>query len=503
MAGQPFHLCRSVVMAASILDEFEPDGLGEERVCSYCVGDQYLQSLIRNDGEHAACTYCNKESNTFAVVTLADLVEKVFEIYFERTSTEPEGIEIAMLSDRESSYEWQRSGESALDIIANLVSVDDPIAEAVLSVLEDRHSDFDSHQMGEECPFDTDSHYTKRELGDGGFGEMWCKFQHHLKTETRFFSQSAHGLLDQIFGDCSNLRRTNGGPVVVTAGPGTSLEKLYRARVFAADQAGLEEALKEPWKYLGPPQSKFASAGRMNAQGISVFYGAKEPSTALAEVRPPVGGQVAVARFVINRPLRLLDLEALKRVKHEGSMFDPMHIERIQKVNFLRKLRFLLSSPVMPNEAALGYLPTQAVADYLASEAKLDGIVFRSVQVGSPSSNVVLFYHASRVEQVVLPEGTKITVRLDSGEDPDIVVCEALPSEQVSSIESSVDRNLMDHRKVSLTVDVESIRVQCVTAVKYVVDELEVIRCRSVKQNAWTGQRKSTSGAELPELPDD
>jgi hypothetical protein len=66
-----------------------------------------------------------------------------------------------------------------------------------------------------------------------------------------------------------------------------------------------------PDRHLGSPPSGAAAAGRMNARGISVFYGANDPRVALAEVRPPVGSRVAVARFEIIRPLRLLDLTAL------------------------------------------------------------------------------------------------------------------------------------------------------------------------------------------------
>jgi RES domain len=48
----------------------------------------------------------------------------------------------------------------------------------------------------------------------------------------------------------------------------------------------------------------------MNAQGIAVFYGATDPLVALADVRPPVGSTVAVGRFELIRPVRLLDVEA-------------------------------------------------------------------------------------------------------------------------------------------------------------------------------------------------
>ena len=48
------------------------------------------------------------------------------------------------------------------------------------------------------------------------------------------------------------------------------------------------------------------TGGRMNAAGISVFYGATDDETAIAGVRPPVGSWVATATFEVIRPLRLL-----------------------------------------------------------------------------------------------------------------------------------------------------------------------------------------------------
>jgi len=60
-----------------------------------------------------------------------------------------------------------------------------------------------------------------------------------------------------------------------------------------------------PDRDMGAPPSSLPAAGRMNAKGISTFYGATDPQIALAEVRPPVGSQVAIAYFEIIRPLRL------------------------------------------------------------------------------------------------------------------------------------------------------------------------------------------------------
>ncbi|MCB2401972.1 RES family NAD+ phosphorylase [Rhizobium ruizarguesonis] len=51
------------------------------------------------------------------------------------------------------------------------------------------------------------------------------------------------------------------------------------------------------------------------------------------------------------------------------------------------------SRPVMPDDQEFDYLPTQAVADFLATETvtPLDGIIFPSVQVAGGKQNVVLF----------------------------------------------------------------------------------------------------------------
>lgn len=172
----------------------------------------------------------------------------------------------------------------------------------------------------------------------------------------------------------------------------------------------LEEALCRPDKHLGTPPARFASAGRMNARGIAVFYGASEEGVALAEVRPPVGSKVAVARFDLTRPLRLLDLTAIDGVKDGGSIFDPTLRQRLERVAFLRTLGERMSRPVMPDDEAFDYLATQAVADFLATEnePQLDGIVFASAQAMT-GRNVVLFREAARIEELPFPDGTTIS----------------------------------------------------------------------------------------------
>jgi RES domain len=173
----------------------------------------------------------------------------------------------------------------------------------------------------------------------------------------------------------------------------------------------------------------------MNPQGISVFYGAMEKETAIAEIRPPVGSRAVVGRFNIIRDIKLLDVEALGGVYALGSVFDPSYIELLERAEFLTHLSERISKPVMPDDEPFEYLATQAIAEYLSEkvEPRLDGMVFRSVQRQNSSRNVILFHHASSLVPQVISNGADISVSEGYGppDDPMInySVSEAIPSE--------------------------------------------------------------------------
>jgi hypothetical protein len=285
---------------------------------------------------------------------------------------------------------------------------------------------------------------------------------------------------------------------VLDAGPQFELNHLYRARVFQSIER-LNDALCRPDLHLGSPPANLASAGRMNARGISVFYGATDADVAIAEVRPPVGSRAAVGKFCIIRPLRLLDLTALKYVQDGGSVFDPTLKRRLERVAFLRSLEQRMTRPVMPNDEAFDYLATQAIADFLATEnaPQLDGIIFRSAQV-KDGRNVVLFHKAARVEGMDLPNGTEIGAsagfNTEEEWEDDYSVTEIVPP--ITPPEKSDDDFpyiLMhsgpfsfeddDFRESTLRVDPKSIAVHHVEWVEYKCTIHNVDRNRSEKRD--------------------
>lgn len=81
---------------------------------------------------------------------------------------------------------------------------------------------------------------------------------------------------------------------------------------------------------------------------------------------------------------------------------NPEYSARLELAKFLRSLTEHMTRPVMPDNEAMDYLPTQATADSLStgSELELDGILFSSVQAESQGKNVLLFHEAALVDDM-------------------------------------------------------------------------------------------------------
>lgn len=472
--------------------------LSEKHLCARCIGDAYLRELIIKENNDQKCDYCGEIAAAVSIEELTGYVEAAFAKHFSRTANEPDSLQYAMIKDKESDYEWDRDGEPTIYAIMNAADIPEEAAGDIQKVLADEHSDFDAAAMGEECEFDSDAHYEEIMPGDDEWQEGWRLFERKIKTEARFFSRTAAAQLSELFDTIDEMKTRDGRPLIVGAGPNTQYSHLYRARPFQSDEQ-LERAMIRPDRELGAPPAHIASSGRMNARGISVFYGATSVKTALAEVRPPVGSQVAVARFDIIRPLELLDLTALSDVHETGSIFDPGYAYRLGRMMFLKKLCGRMARPVMPDDQESEYLPTQAVADYLATEGKvpLDGIVFPSVQINGAGLNVVLFHKAARCKEMDIPQGTEFTTRTyslyEEGPEPDYSVIEEIPpkAEKVENIGSKgvfnlasipwIDLNNVDDREETLSIDADSLRVHDVKSIEINTENFHVRRCRWTK----------------------
>jgi hypothetical protein len=407
----------------------------ERHLCFECVGEKYLRAEIERDGDDGTCFYSGKDRKALSTDQVANSIYIGISGFFERPVQYPPDVEATLEQmARDEGKKPPDKGLRVADLIKEEAGICATATEDVRRALAERYPEepdiIGLDETGfKEGPFDPEARYVKRESVDAwDFEGDWSFFEKSLKREARYFSRIAEEILATVFDGISNYNTIDGRSLVVEEGPGTELARLYRARVFQSEEK-LEEALKRPDMHVGPPPSSVAVAGRMNAAGIAVFYGATSADVALAEVRPPVGSKVLVGCFQVVRSLKLLDLEALEFVADEqGSIFDADHIHRLKRAKFLRGLGQRVSRPVMPDDQPRDYIPTQAVADFLATLAipPLDGILYPSVQVGHArpsyarrlfrnagrvdSRNVVLFQKAASVQALNIPAGADISV---------------------------------------------------------------------------------------------
>lgn len=470
------------------------DDVGERNICEHCVTEDYLKTTIQRDGADNECFYCGGHAKTITIEELAGQIATALDRHYYRTSDEPEGLDYLLAKEGQ----WERAGEPIAYVISEMAGIDEQPANDVREVLaESDDYDVDEAAAGIEGRYDEEAQYEEGAVRDHELQAQWSYFQRSLQTESRLFNRAAYATLETIFDGLTDHQSSDGRPILVEAGPDKGLSVLYRGRVFQSDTP-LEAAMGRPDRELGPPPPGAATAGRMNAQGIAVFYGATDPAVALAETRPPVGGRVLVGAFRIIRPMILLDIEALSCVRVAGSVFDPTFLPALEKAQFLKSLSARISRPVMPDDAPFDYLVTQAIAEYLAGRAEpnIDGIIYSSVQ-SRTQRNVVLFHKSSRVAELDIPAGTAISAgtyhSTEDGPEPDYMVWEEVPSVKKEKKQRHAGFNVEeflgmgiprdpDTRDTSLRVEVESLRVHHIESVTYATTEFSVTRHRSEKR---------------------
>ena len=468
-------------------------------VCHVCICEVYLAAEVKKQGAVGYCSYCGKEGE---VVTLDDLAGRIHNIVQRDFRITPMLPVDALDYLAVARGDWERRGDSAASVIAELAGLPNEVAHDLQDLLMETH-DYEAIKYGAGDPlYDTEAMYEPRIPDDSQFQVTWNTFREQVQTHARFFGPEAEEMLHFIFGDLTSLTAFDRRPVIREIGPGAEAVSVWRARVAQSIEER-NRILISPSTELGPPPPAFAEAGRMNPDGIPVFYGATELETCVSEVRPPVGSFVVVGRFDLLRKVRILDLDALSLVYPKGSVFDPGYAERAGRAAFLGHLRNEIGRPVMPQDETLEYIATQVVAEYLAHKAspRIDGIIFSSAQTGGAGHNLVLFSHARAVEPYILPTGTTAEVSAavrDDSSDVDIKfvgihVLEVVPSDSTEEELQNTPNNdqpsppqgtVEDEtragadKKPVLKLDMQSLHVLAPRAVKYDYTTHRVTRSR-------------------------
>ena len=360
-------------------------------ICWECIEDQSLREIVRGESVLEQCAECNEIAQTVSVERLGQLIANVFREHFEI------GEEVKLFdgADDDRGY-YHQQGEELSDVLQELTgqcfSFQDELVAAVCDT-----DDYWPPDGGEPF-FDASYCYQRIKIARKEYKNRWKEIHAGLLHKQRFFNKEAEALFSDLFGEINTLKSWNETAGTLTDPAILDLpenSRIYRARA-AESNSLLLKIVENPLANVGPPPAESAKAGRMNAEGVCILYGARELSTCLAEMRPPIGGQTAVIQLQTTSQLRLLDFSRLETAYSGGglSFFHENFAHEADKQSFLRRLHELISRPVTPGNES-DYMITQTMTEFLAYrlDPKIDGFLFRSAQ-SEEGQNIVLFPHS-------------------------------------------------------------------------------------------------------------
>jgi RES domain len=362
-------------------------------VCWRCIEDEYLQKMIREDGAPKECSLCKRtDENAFGPEELAQLVEDIMQGYFVHGRIVKKFGDKKFVEDDDGEW-WEQEGDPLSvhlqEVVGQYLGFEDEIVDALKANESVRPQD------GEEPFFDSSQQYVSVPSDTYRYIQLWDGVLNQLKHRRRFFSSSAKELFTDLFKGVEN--RTRWAPRSAPPGEDGNVvwnlphgSELYRARICSSPEV-TKSVLAEPFKNVGPPPPEKARSGRMNPEGVPVFYGSLDWETSLAETRPALGNDTAVIKLVTTKALRLLDFIRLGSSYARLSYFQPDFVDEYERGAFLQSLQRLISQPIVPGRES-DYIITQTLAEYLAHvhEQPFDGILFDSVQ-RDKGTNIVLF----------------------------------------------------------------------------------------------------------------
>ena len=180
-------------------------------------------------------------------------------------------------------------------------------------------------------------------------------------------------------------------------------KRWYRARIRTGDSTFTIGEMNAPPKHL-------ALHGRANPAGIPYLYLGSLPETAIAEIRPHTGEVACVADFAIP-DISVVDLRNPRRfVSPFIGNADLIRLLRAD-LPLLERLGEELTRPVLPQRAAIDYIPSQYLCEFI-KKTGFDGVLYRSSV--SDGINLALFDPTKATGgEVSLYNVAKVSVKVD------------------------------------------------------------------------------------------
>lgn len=360
------------------------DFVADNSVCHNCIDDYGLKLIVLDKGVSALCCICKTRNDGLSIRDLARTIDPFIREHFTIGEFYP-------YYDSEGDFvENYQEGQSIDSLLVEMIGEVEFSFALITSLIE---GDSYDRTEGEEPFYVVGMKYEqeRRRWEERDTGE-WAQITSDFKKKHRYFNARAKNFFDFLFSDLDKLLAYDDNKVLTSVVKTLPKDTpFWRAR-NCSTAADVELYCGEPSKYLCPPPPGTARAGRMNADGISVFYGARDEQTCVSEMRPSIGSRTLVGLFYTKRELRILDFSLLEKgFDSRLSYFTADFISKRSKQSFMRNLHRLISQPVLPGRES-DYIITQVLSEHLAQICvpQINGLMFRSSQKKG-GINVVLF----------------------------------------------------------------------------------------------------------------
>lgn len=312
--------------------------------CSVCFGDPHLTKQVfpaLAAGALGKCSYCGSEQVQLILPSaLKDFFAPVLAIY----DRDPNGILLVELL----KADWGLFNNGRLSVQEARSLLND--------VLEDGQVGLDRFVLSPRYSYE-------------GLHVRWDQLRDELIGRNRYFPEA--------FLEPEQLER-----LLSLLGPAQVGRTFYRSRIqHDAEMFAIDK--------MGAPPSHLVSHGRANPAGIPYLYVGSTEATAIAEIRPHTGDTVCVAEFLLDDGLQLIDLRDPRRLISPFVYAEEEEIAEIRSnVPLLERLGQELTKPVVPHRAAIDYVPSQYLCEFI-KKTGWDGVVYRSSV--SAGFNLALF----------------------------------------------------------------------------------------------------------------
>jgi hypothetical protein len=363
-------------------DATRGNGSSEKSVCPEHVDDAVLKRLIGEYATEDSCSYCDRgTTDGDAIAASFDDFMSLFMVGIHHRYARADD-EAVLLEEGEYVGATTYASEEVADdtLYAALSEYPDAAQDELLADIQAVMVPDTWVRLNWQWPSDEDR------LSYG-----WDAFKELVKHQTRFLFIRWPKRDPYDLGEMSPLEFFESLVKLLNDLPEVIIDvdtPLYRGRMYPEEP----DLKKSDVKALGPAPISKAGANRMSPAGISMFYGATDIETAVAEIGAHSSYSWAVVgEFKTTAGLRVVDLSNLPDLP---SIFDSDEQSKVRydELSFLRNFVEDLTLPiVLDGREHIDYVPTQVFTEYLrySFPVPLDGLLYPSAQ--GPGRNVVLF----------------------------------------------------------------------------------------------------------------